>query len=290
MEKGLIGKKNSKSSKISIFLSFFACLSFAFLISTITLATLYMNEKNSNLEKNLDIRKLQEPTEERYIPVLSKVTEEGGAYAQRGKYDIKNSKYFKYIDIFNMKSEGSLILLEKFKTYQQTSSYSCGLASLIMAAYYVSGEVFNETELVEKAEADPETGTNINKLIDLVQKLGYECEHKKSFTEEECPSRSEEAFSKYIQETLKKNQPIIVISNDWGGHYSVIIGYDDMGTKDYIEDDVIIIADPYDTTDHMNDGYTIFSYSRFYAQMQIKVFGVEDQDLNFITIKKKNSK
>ena len=63
-----------------------------------------------------------------------------------------------------------------------------------------------------------------------------------------------------------------------------------MGTKDYIEDDVIIIADPYDTTDHMNDGYTIFSYSRFYAQMQIKVFGVEDQDLNFITIKKKNSK
>ena len=101
------------------------------------------------------------------------------------------------------------------------------------------------------------------------------------------PSKNETSFSNYIQKSLLNKEPIIVISNDWGGHYSVIIGYDDMGTKDYIADDVIILADPYDTTDHMSDGYTIFSYERFYAQMKIKEFNITDQDLNFIKIKRK---
>ena len=62
-----------------------------------------------------------------------------------------------------------------------------------------------------------------------------------------------------------------------------------MGTKDYLGDDVIILADPYDTSDHMSDGYTIFSYERFYAQMGIKVFNIDDQDYNFIRIKRKNN-
>ena len=44
-----------------------------------------------------------------------------------------------------------------------------------------------------------------------------------------------------------------------GGHYCVIIGNDNMGTKDYITDNIIILADPFDTTVHMSDGYTIFN-------------------------------
>lgn len=188
-----------------------------------------------------------------------------------------------------MKSSGNLILLEKFKTYQQTSPYTCGIASLIMAVNYLDGTVLNETEMAIKAEANNETGTYIANLEKLVGELGYEYECRTNFTEEECPSLDEEKFSEYIRESLANKEPIIVISNDWGGHYSVIIGYDDMGTKDFIDDDVIILADPYDTSDHINDGYTIFSYERFYYQMTIKVFGIENQDLNFIKIKRKNS-
>lgn len=46
----------------------------------------------------------------------------------------------------------------------------------------------------------------------------------------------------------------MVGSDEWGGHWQVIIGYDDMGTIDRTEDDVIILADAYDTTDHNQDG------------------------------------
>ena len=54
----------------------------------------------------------------------------------------------------------------------------------------------------------------------------------------------------------------MVCWNDWGGHWQVIIGYDTMGTET-TQDDVIIVADPYDTTDHNQDGYGIYSAERF---------------------------
>ena len=290
MKNNLLKENNSRKRKESLYLSFFIFLTVFFLSTIIIFCNLYMKLIS---KKSLSIRNLKEKLnastdDDRYIPVISQISLEDGAYIKRRKQDIPNSKYFKYFDIYNTKSSGSLILLEKFKTYQQTSEYSCGIASLIMAVNYIDGTVLNETEMAIRANSNPQTGTFIDNLVKLVDELGYEYETKTSFTEDDCPTRNDESFKDYIQESLKNQTPIIVISNDWGGHYSVIIGYDDMGTEDYIEDDIIILADPYDTTDHMNDGYTIFSYERYYSQMTLKVFGIENQDLNFIRLKKKN--
>ena len=44
-------------------------------------------------------------------------------------------------------------------------------------------------------------------------------------------------------------------------HTKTIIGYDDMGTEG-TQDDVIILADSYDTTDHYMDGYVVESFER----------------------------
>ena len=82
-----------------------------------------------------------------------------GAKEYQGKHDILNSKYYKSLDIYNMKSSWSLILLKKFKTYQQTTSYSCAYSSLIMAINYVGNEVIGEKDCSEKAETDTEYGT-----------------------------------------------------------------------------------------------------------------------------------
>lgn len=43
----------------------------------------------------------------------------------------------------------------------------------------------------------------------------------------------------------------------------MIIGYDDMGTVT-TADDIIILADPYDTSDHLQDGYVVNSVEKFY--------------------------
>jgi len=77
------------------------------------------------------------------------------------------------------------------------------------------------------------------------------------------------------------------MSNDLGGHYTVLIGYDDMGNDD-IDDGVVIVADPYDTNDHTSDGYAIWSYERLYFQMEVKVFGIPDNNYEFIKVKRKS--
>ena len=178
-----------------------------------------------------------------------------------------------------MKSSGSLILLEKFKTYQQTTSYSCGCASLIMALNYAGNEVIGEKDCTEKAETDKEYGTLPQNLEKTIKEYGYEFESKRTFFKEneEEAYFDEERFSEYIKESLKNKEPIIILSNDWGGHYTVIIGYDDMGT-DNIEDDVLIVADPFDTTDHICDGFTIWSYERLYYQIATPYFQLYDYE------------
>ena len=49
---------------------------------------------------------------------------------------------------------------------------------------------------------------------------------------------------------------------DWAGHWQVLIGIDTCGT-DNPYDDVLIFADPYDVTDHKQDGYYTYPLWRF---------------------------
>lgn len=67
---------------------------------------------------------------------------------------------------------------------------------------------------------------------------------------------SSEVWMDTIQGWLAEGKPVMVCWNDWGGHWQVIIGYDTMGTETQ-QDDVFIVADPYDTTDHCQDGYGV---------------------------------
>ena len=50
---------------------------------------------------------------------------------------------------------------------------------------------------------------------------------------------------------------------DWAGHWQVIIGVDTCGTEDPY-DDVLILADPYDVTNHFQDGHYTFPLARFF--------------------------
>jgi hypothetical protein len=56
------------------------------------------------------------------LPAGLTVNDTGGAAAWLGKVDVKDSPYFKTPDFYNMKSGGSLTLLEHYKTYQQTTA------------------------------------------------------------------------------------------------------------------------------------------------------------------------
>jgi len=69
----------------------------------------------------------------------------------------------------------------------------------------------------------------------------------------------------FIAHELAAGNPIMVEWIDWAGHWQVVIGYDHLGTPSATADDVLIVADPYDTTDHLQDGYGIVPAERFEA-------------------------
>ena len=75
-------------------------------------------------------------------------------------------------------------------------------------------------------------------------------------------------FVKWLTGHLGAGRPIMIHNNFWNGHWVALIGYDNMGTPG-IGDDMLIFADPYDTSDHWQDGYTYRPLEEFfYGQWQ----------------------
>lgn len=195
-----------------------------------------------------------------------------GASSYDGDGDHYDSPYFKHPDFYNMKSKGSLTIISNFKTYQQTTEYHCGPASALMVLNHYGktdadelsiGKVMKTHQGAGGGEPkDPtEMGTTVSGVIAYFKSIGWHVESSMKdapFDEDDTKS-----FKAWVVSKLKANTPIMVEWVDWGGHWQVIIGYDDMGTEDF-GDDVLIMADPYDTSDHYQDGYYIVSAERFF--------------------------
>ena len=110
----------------------------------------------------------------------------------------------------------------------------------------------------------PDTrGTNVEPLLQTLKARGYEgeCGFTKKNEEPQFPSYYE--YRSFLKENLSKDRPIIFNMSNNGGHYAVVIGFDDMGT-DYMYDDVAIVADSSDYWDHYQDGYCTWSANQLY--------------------------
>ncbi len=70
-------------------------------------------------------------------------------------------------------------------------------------------------------------------------------------------------FVTWLVDHLNAGRPIMVEWGDWDGHWQAIIGYDNNGTPG-IGDDILIFADPYDTSDHWQDGYYYYPLERWF--------------------------
>ena len=72
-----------------------------------------------------------------------------------------------------------------------------------------------------------------------------------------------EDCEEYLIRTIDSGTPVMVDWVDWYGHWQTIIGIDTCDTDDPY-DDVLIMADSYDITDHFQDGYYIVPFGRFF--------------------------
>lgn len=200
-------------------------------------------------------------TDEMKIPYTCDLSPEDGADSVERAGDHPGSPYFSNLDFYNMESTDTLTILTHFQTQQQTSEWSCGVTSALMVLnwYDKLGDYNEETLAAFRSNGLEPGATSMSQLVDIFEGVGgFDL-----YSTLDCGESVYDVFTlDYIQETLAQDTPIMVGWNDWGGHWQVIIGYDTMGTET-TQDDVIVVADPYDTTDHNQDGYGIYGAERF---------------------------
>lgn len=200
-------------------------------------------------------------TDEMKIPYTCDLSEADGADSVEREGDHEDSPYFSRLDFYNMESTDTLTILSHFKTQQQTSEWSCGVSSALMVLnwYDALGDYNEESLAAFRSNGLTAEATTTSQLVEIFDRVGG----FDTYSTLDCRDTVADVFTfDFIQSTLAQGNPIMVGWNDWGGHWQVIIGYDTMGT-DTTQDDVIIVADPYDTTDHNQDGYGVYSAERF---------------------------
>lgn len=252
------------------------------------------------------------------------VDQNGGADSYGFTGDNPDSRYYVNLDFYNMKSDDQLTIIEKFKTVQQTTEWSCGPATVLMVLENLGVPNQTEASLAElmgshtdldtagaiygSADNFGEYGTNVEQIVKGLEKVEgvkivetsyrpvtndgsvtltsgpdypevkegnltptfsnmsmYTSEN--SATSENYVEAKDSYFVQWVVGHLKENHAIMVEWADWDGHWQAIIGYDNNGTPG-IGDDILIFADPYDTSDHMQDGYYYYPLERWFYMWQ----------------------
>ena len=254
-----------------------AVLAIAVIALIIVVAVKKCDDCNSNCPTNEQTKIPYDSTH--FIPVEKSFypDKDGGSHELQGKLNHFDSPYFKMVDVYNMESNDNRTILSKFKTYQQTSEYSAHCACIIMTLTYYGDEPPSERDCMNyfgvtdpnNFEPNEEFYQNMvmKKFEEYINSLGYTTTSNDNYTEENFPFEETNQFTPWVKEILKNNETILVTWSDWGGTTSLIIGVDNMGHES-AEDHVIILADAYDTCDHLNDGYTIMGLDKFFYNWQ----------------------
>lgn len=221
------------------------------------------------------------------ISVKGTIIENSAAWYNR-RNDVHNSPYYPIINFYNGSPSKTLKILPNFKTYQQSSPVSCGDAAAFMALRYFGINNVTEYDLYKKANTEADRGTNTVPLGEAIKALAgfaVDVEYKK----DDSKLTAEQTLELVKMCTDSTNNMVLLLASvEFGGHWMTLIGYDDMGTS-YTDDDVLIFADPFDTSDHNQDGYYTISYERYFATWYLHNQGKTGQMVNqYVKIIKRN--
>ncbi|MDL2236571.1 C39 family peptidase, partial [Christensenellaceae bacterium OttesenSCG-928-K19] len=164
-------------------------------------------------------------TDEMKIPYGRDLAESGGADSVERIGDHKDSPYFSRLDFYNMNPDETLSILPKFKTIQQTSEFSCGIACILMILeYYGAADGVDEWDIARLHPYGLElSSTSLGEAVSIFDEI----EGFRLTTTKEYGKRIYEEFTlATIQEFIEEGIPVMVCWNDWGGHWQVVIGYD----------------------------------------------------------------
>lgn len=190
------------------------------------------------------------------------------------------------------------VILKNFPALQQGTDYTCGCVSaqMVMKYFNVDDETEDSLAIKMRTHCDGDTlapgtavkltdyGTNVEEMWRYfngrddfrIVASSYRPNEKPTMLKDtalfgiQAVGNVENSFvdychaAQFFKKNLLQGLPIMVCWNMWGGHWTVCIGYDDNGTPEFYDDDLLTMADPYDTTDNVHDGRTTVSLVAFF--------------------------
>ena len=217
----------------------------------------------------------------------------GAGTPLNGAYDHTDRNYHKFVDYYNMTSTETRTILTNYRAFAQTMASSCGICSTFSVLMYYGYDinVYNELSLVEKYEkvnnsSIKGSGVGSSGLKTMLTSYGFKGVIADSYGRDNYKDESSmnfatyDIFAKFVLGNLSKGTPIPISWRPHGGHWEVIIGYDDMGTE-YIYDDVLVLADSGDSWDHYQEGYNTYPATLFYRQWYNGSFTWNQQYISF---------
>lgn len=188
--------------------------------------------------------------------------------------------------------EGSVSLRDGFRPRQQATDYTCGCASALAVMDYFG--VADETEAAlavkmhthvdsRRPGAAPGSALSLTDYGTSIVELHLYFAGRDDFSIVASSFRPADSLplladtdrvgvqavgnvapqlhdysdaAHFFRSHLQAGHPVMVCWNLWGGHWTVCVGYSDRGTPDFFDDDILTMADPYDSTDGLADGFT----------------------------------
>ena len=196
--------------------------------------------------------------------------------------------------------ESAVSLRDEFRPRQQTTDYTCGCASALAVMDYFGVGDETESALAAKmhthvdsrrTDAAPGSAVCLTDYGTSVEELHRYFAGRADFSIVASSFRPADSLplladtdrvgvqavgnvapqladygdaARFFCSHLQAGRPVLVCWNLWGGHWTVCVGYSDRGTPDLYDDDILTMADPYDSTDGRADGFTEVSLVAFF--------------------------
>ena len=183
-----------------------------------------------------------------------------------GELDTEDAKYYARNNFYMSKCTETRTIITNFEPYQQTMADSSGLACALMMMYHdgvVDKNELTELKLLEKFEEvnDKELYTNgatPDEMVKLFEEYNYDASNETA----NVPTKIAD-ISKYFIDQIQLNK-YVMIGYQYGIKYQwfVVVGVDTMGNSS-ANDDALILANPFDCSDHYQDGFTTIGFRRF---------------------------
>ena len=152
------------------------------------------------------------------------------------------------IKTFDLSSNKNLKMLD-VQDYQQTTDITCGPSAVMSLLHYYGtlkdSDMNSKTELriAKEMGTNDDYGTTVKQIVNWLKKQGYEVNYGTKGT------------IGLIDKNIQKGMPVLVDWIDWGGHWTLVSGYQKLGKTVDDDKDTMFMTDP---AVHFNNTKTIY--------------------------------